>query len=64
VFDLDNLIADCQAAVNDSEPHRAVREVLERTMTGAEAVGDALQPRMGGLNVLYSAPDLTVLHVV
>jgi len=64
VFDVDDLIARCRAAVAEDEPHRAVREVLERTMADAGEVGDALRPREGGLGVLYSAPDLTVLHVV
>jgi predicted metal-dependent enzyme (double-stranded beta helix superfamily) len=64
MFDVDTLVADCQGAVNETEPYRAVREVLERTMAQADAVGDALRPRRGGLDVLYSAPDLTVLHVV
>lgn len=64
MFDVDELISQCQAAVGEGEPHRAVREVLERTMADAEAVGDVMRPRQGGLNVLHSAPDLTVLHVV
>ena len=64
MFDVDDLIAQCQAAIAEGEPHRAVREVLERTMADADDVADAMRPRQGGLNVLYSAPDLTVLHVV
>jgi predicted metal-dependent enzyme (double-stranded beta helix superfamily) len=66
VFDVDTLIADCKAAIDEGEPHRAVREILERTMagTGATAVGDTLQPKAGGLDLLYVADDLTVLHVV
>jgi len=64
VFDVDELISQCQAAVGESEPRRAVREVLERTMADADAVGDVMRPRQGGLNILHSAPDLTVLHVV
>ena len=66
MFDVDGLIAECKAAVGESEPHRAVREVLERTVAGAGAtsVGDALQPKAGGLEPLYLSDDLTVLHVV
>jgi len=64
VFDVDELIGECRAAVDQGEPHRAVREILERAVSDATAVGDALRPRLGGLNVLYNAPDLTVLHVV
>jgi predicted metal-dependent enzyme (double-stranded beta helix superfamily) len=64
VFDIDELVSQCQAAVAESEPHRAVREVLERTMSAAGDVADALRPREGGLGVVYSSPELTVLHVV
>ena len=61
MFDVDDLIAQCQAAIAEGEPHRAVREVLERTMADADDVADAMRPREGGLNVLYSAPDLDAL---
>jgi len=64
MFDVDTLIADCQAAVKEGEPHRAVREILERAMATPNDVGDALQPRQGGVSILYSAPDLTIIHFV
>lgn len=64
MFDVDELISECRAAVGESEPHRAVREVLERTMADAEAVGDALQPQRGSAQILYSAADVTVIHFV
>jgi len=64
MFDVDALIADCRAAVGEDEPRGAVREVLERVMGDTTAVGDAFQPRIGGFDILYSAPDLTVIHFV
>ena len=64
MFDIDELIDGCQGAVAEADPHRAVREVLERAVADAGAVGDALQPRRGGLQILHSAPDLTVLNVM
>jgi predicted metal-dependent enzyme (double-stranded beta helix superfamily) len=64
VFDLDELIADCQAAVAETEPRRAIREVLERSLSGAGAVAEALAPTEGALELLHHGPDLTVLHVV
>lgn len=64
MFDVDQLVGECQGAIAEGEPHRAVREILERRMADTTAVGDALQPRMGGLDILYSAPDLTVIHFV
>jgi predicted metal-dependent enzyme (double-stranded beta helix superfamily) len=64
VFDVDNLVADAKAALTETEPRRAVRELLARTISTADAVGDALQPRRGGLDLLYVSDELTVLHVV
>jgi predicted metal-dependent enzyme (double-stranded beta helix superfamily) len=64
VFDVEALVADCQAAVHETEPHRAVRQVLERTVSDAAAVGDAFKPKRGGFDILYSAADLTVINFV
>lgn len=64
MFDIDHFIGDCRAAVDETDPHRAVREALERAVSEPAAVGDSLRPTEGGLTVLHHAPDLTVLHVV
>jgi predicted metal-dependent enzyme (double-stranded beta helix superfamily) len=63
-FDLDELLADCCAGLAETDPRRAIREVVRRVMTRPNAVGDALQPEMGGFTLLHHSPDLTVLHVV
>ena len=63
-FDLDELLADCRAGLEESDPRRAIREVVQRAMTRPDAVGDALQPQQGGFTLLLHEPDLTVLHVV
>jgi predicted metal-dependent enzyme (double-stranded beta helix superfamily) len=64
MFDIDRFIGDCRAAVSEAEPRRAVREIIERTVSEPAAVGDALAPTEGGFTLLHHAPDLTVLHVV
>jgi predicted metal-dependent enzyme (double-stranded beta helix superfamily) len=64
MFDVDDLIGSCRAALAESEPRRAVREVVERAVAEPGAVAEALAPREGGLTLLHQAPDLTVLHVV
>lgn len=64
MFDIDDFLGDCQAAVAENEPHRAVREVLERAVAEPAAVADALAPREGGFTLIHHAPDMTVLHVV
>jgi predicted metal-dependent enzyme (double-stranded beta helix superfamily) len=63
-FDLDELLADCRASLEESDPRRAIREVVQRAMTRPDAVGDALRPQQGGFTLLLHEPDLTVLHVV
>lgn len=64
MFDLDDFVDRCKAAVGETEPRRAIREVLDRALAAPAAVGDALQPTEGGITPLYKSENLTVLHVV
>lgn len=63
-FDVDELIAACQGAIAEDQPMLAVRDVLRRTLERPSAVGDVLQPELGGITLLHNADDLTVLHAV
>ena len=64
MFDVDDFVVRCEEALAESEPRRAIREVLVRTMSEPSKVGDALRPTQGGLTLLHHAEDLTILHVV
>jgi predicted metal-dependent enzyme (double-stranded beta helix superfamily) len=64
VFDLDEFVSECQQANAESEPRRAIREVLDRALVDASSVGDALKPGEGGIALLHHAKDLTILHAV
>ena len=64
MFDLDDFIARCQEARAESEPRRAIREVLSRALADPNEVGDVLAPTEAGFSLLHHAADLTVLHVV
>ena len=64
MFDLDAFLTDCRDAAGETEPRRAVRELLTRTVARSDAVADALRPKKAGITLLHHAPDLTVLHVV
>lgn len=64
MFDLDDLLGRCTEAVRETEPRRAIREVLARALSTPGAVADALAPTDAGLTLLHHADDLTVLHVV
>ena len=65
MFDLDRFFADCQDAVAVDPSHKLVREVVARTVSEPDAVLAALgEPERAGINVIYRAPNLTVLNLV
>jgi predicted metal-dependent enzyme (double-stranded beta helix superfamily) len=65
MFDTDQLIADCQAALSDPSPNKAVREVVARAVADPEALMAVLgTPAKGGAHILHRADDLTVLNVL
>jgi predicted metal-dependent enzyme (double-stranded beta helix superfamily) len=64
MFDVDDFLDRCRSARAETEPRRAVREVLSRAMSAPGAVADALAPTEAGFTLLHHAEDLTVLHVV
>ncbi|HEV3281363.1 MAG TPA: hypothetical protein VG032_07140 [Acidimicrobiales bacterium] len=59
----DELVAGCVDAIAEQDPRRAVREVLEQALA-SRRLADVFGNPTAGLNVLYNAPDLTVLNVV
>jgi len=64
MFDVDELVDSCRVALAETEPRRAVKELLDRALSQPGELAEVLDPQEGGLNFLHSAPDLTVLHVV
>jgi predicted metal-dependent enzyme (double-stranded beta helix superfamily) len=61
MIDADHIVAECQAAIRESDPRLAVRDLLHRLTRTTSFGDDAPDP---GAHVLHQAPDLTVLHVV
>jgi predicted metal-dependent enzyme (double-stranded beta helix superfamily) len=64
MFDVDDLVSRCQAAIAETEPRRAIREVLDRTLADRASMAEVLDPTEGGITLLHCADDLTVLHAV
>jgi len=65
MFDLDQLIDDCRAALAADRCHRSVREVVARAVSDPAAVLRTLgEPRRAQLQKLYHAPSLTILNVI
>lgn len=64
-FNLDNFVTDCQQAITESNPGRAVRELVDRAVADPAALIAALgTPELGGLQRLHVADDLTILNVI
>jgi predicted metal-dependent enzyme (double-stranded beta helix superfamily) len=64
MFDLDEFIKDCEQALQENDSRRAIRETLDRTVSGHAGVAGALEHDRAGLNVLHRSETLTILNVV
>src|SRR5262245_9204515 len=65
MFDLDQFIADCRAAVGTDPTHRAARDVVVRAVAEPAPVLAGLgEPRRAGIEPLYRSDNLTILNVV
>jgi predicted metal-dependent enzyme (double-stranded beta helix superfamily) len=65
MFDLDQFIADCRAAVAEDATPQAVREVVARAVSDPAAVLKGLgAPQRAAVHKLYHADDLTILNVI
>jgi len=65
MFEIDQFVADCRAAIAEDASHKAVREVVERAVAEPGSVLKSLgEPRAAGIDALYHGDDLTILNVV
>src|SRR5262250_3374549 len=65
MFDLDQFIADCRAALAADPSHKFVREVVARAVSDPASVLKAFgEPKRAGLHKLHHSDDLTILNVV
>jgi predicted metal-dependent enzyme (double-stranded beta helix superfamily) len=65
MFDLDQFVSDCRAALKDPASQPAVREVVARAVSDPPAVLGALgEPKRAEMQTLYRADDLTILNVI
>jgi len=65
MFDQEQFIADCRAALDGERAARNVREVVARAVSDPSAVMRGLgEPKQGGIDALYRSPDLTIINVL
>ena len=64
MFELENFIESCRAAVQDADGHKAVRELAKEAIEDHQGLAKELgTPERGALEKLYVGDDLTVLHL-
>jgi len=64
MFDLDGFIADLRSSLGERS-RRAMKDVVARAVADPAALLRVIgEPDKGGIKVLHSAPDLTVINVV
>ena len=65
MFDLEQFVADCRAALAADRSHKLVREVIARAVSDPQAVLNVLgEPTRAQIQTLHHAPDLTILNVI
>lgn len=65
MFSTEQLIADCQNALNETSPDLAIREIVKRAVSKPAEVVHALgEPKRAEIISLYRSDTLTVLNVI
>jgi predicted metal-dependent enzyme (double-stranded beta helix superfamily) len=65
MFEVEQFVADCQAAISADKSHKSVRDVVARAVSDPAAALRGLgEPTRATIEKLYHAPDLTILNVV
>jgi predicted metal-dependent enzyme (double-stranded beta helix superfamily) len=65
MFDLDQFIADCRAALAADKSHKSVREVVARAVSDPATILKGLgEPKRSEVQKLYHSSDLTILNVI
>src|SRR5437773_6065928 len=65
MFDLDQFVADCRAALVTDKSHKSVREVVARAVSDPAAILKGLgEPKRSEVQKLYRSDDLTILNVI
>ena len=65
MFNIDQFIADCRAALAGDKSHKSVREIVARAVSDPAAILKGLgEPKRSEVQKLYHSSDLTILNVI
>jgi predicted metal-dependent enzyme (double-stranded beta helix superfamily) len=64
MFDKDRFIEECRAAMRESDPRGAVKELVHSAVSDTAAVIRSLgEPKRAGFETIYRGPDVTILNL-
>jgi predicted metal-dependent enzyme (double-stranded beta helix superfamily) len=64
MFEKERFVADCRAALKESNAQTVIRELVERAVSEPAQVVKALgEPKRSGVDIIYRADDLTILNL-
>lgn len=63
MFDREQFVSACRAALDGDRASRNVREVVAQAVSDPGAITAALGERAGGIDILHRSADLTVLNL-
>lgn len=64
MFDKDQFISDCRAALAESDAQAAIDAVVRKAVSAPGEIMRALgEPELAGVETVYRAPDLTILNL-
>jgi len=65
MFDVEEFVASCQAALKEHTPALAVEDLVAQVMNDPDQLVAALgEPAKGGIISLHRSPELTVLQII
>ncbi|MDQ1438377.1 MAG: hypothetical protein QOK43_2006 [Acidimicrobiaceae bacterium] len=65
MFDVEEFVSECRAALREQQAPLAVKELLKRALSNPSAIDEALGvSNKGGIVPLHQSDDLTVLQIV
>ena len=65
MFELEQFCLDCRQAMKETDPQRAVREIVAREVADPISLMKAIgEPERAGVNTLHRSDDLTVLNLI
>jgi predicted metal-dependent enzyme (double-stranded beta helix superfamily) len=64
MFDTDQFIERCLDAIEETEPRRAIKEVLAEVLTSPTEVAKTFDADTGGITMVHASSKATILHIV